>query len=151
MTLFEIKENLAKFQLVQCGLSHEMVHINPGSGIPEQIENTSELMYKRVSLCDRSLREFRLGCAHSNANLTFSRTIESLAETDPPTQHQMNEFDRVSVAIYMLDHRVGNLEKNRAEIEEELAECKLIHRGYINELKTIKSSIIARVDELINN
>ncbi|MFT5779209.1 MAG: hypothetical protein ACI837_002166 [Crocinitomicaceae bacterium] len=165
MTLLEIKETLEEFKLVHCGLSHEAVQIDPQTGMAEKLGSSGELgVYQRVQICEGPLRHYRLGCAHSTANKRFVEIIESTAKSDASIEQQLMEFNRVTSSIYALDHRVGNLEKDRAElldssieiartsaeVKSELAECKLIHRGYINELDTIKTAAITRIDELIH-
>ncbi|MBL4705953.1 MAG: hypothetical protein JKY54_15615 [Flavobacteriales bacterium] len=163
MNLFEIKQDLEKFQLVQCGLYHEKVAFNGETKMPISKGIGNQQEFKRVNLCDLSDRRKRLGCAHSMSNANFNQLIKDLALKDKSIGLLNLKFNVVVNSIYQLDHRAGYLEKDHAtsltpnnshpistsEIEKELLEVKAIHFGYISQLEGIKSDIILRINEML--
>jgi hypothetical protein len=73
-SILKILEAIQSFQIVQCQMHHEKVLTNSEAN-PIYNLLDGKLVFHRVNLCDRSLRNKRLGCAHSGVNLNFKRIL----------------------------------------------------------------------------
>ena len=163
MELAEVKEKLENFQLVQCGLSHEKVRLNPETSLPIKVKISEEEIFQRRDLCPADQRKKTLGCAHSSSNIAFERLIEDIASKDDTISLLKQRLNFQISEIYQLDHKKGDLEKARAKLmtrdllcseralirnDQEIKQCIALHRSQIKNLGAIKSAIIDRIDEL---
>ena len=154
--IVEILEIIQSFQIVQCQMHHEKVAVDVNTR-PIHNSLNGTLVFDRVNLCDKTLRNKRLGCAHSGANLNFERVLEQLETTLPQCKDQISKFTSaftsVVTNIYALDHKVGYLEHDLAvcklnfdtcgkdRLQNALHELKKDHREYMNLLLKIKTDI----------
>jgi hypothetical protein len=137
-------------------MHHEKVLANTDDRpIHHSLDNA--LVFDRVHLCVRSLRNKRLGCAHSRVNLNFERILEQLEIAVPQCMTQIfnykNEFKSLIIKMYALDHKVGHLEHDIAvcklnfdsygngKLEQVLLLLKTEHRQLVSLLSKIKTDI----------
>ena len=163
MTLTEIKQALEQYHVIQCEMHHELVELDKTTKLPIKSVIGGEEMYQRVNLCANEFRQYQLGCAHSISNNNFNSLIAPLAKEDVVIEQLQDQLNKVILNIYTLDHQKGDLEKQyaksitpnylgkvlTAEILENIAAVKLIHREYMSQLGAIKAALIQRIDELI--
>lgn len=159
MTIKDIKQNIEAFELVPCGLKHELVKLDADSKRPIKHSISDKNQYQRIELCSLSDRNKRLGCAHSASNARFNRLIDQLETDDDIVIELQKNINAVIFKIYMLDHKKGDLEKEYAicldknittqKIKEQLNECITLHKTYINNLKDLKNSLITLIDTML--
>jgi hypothetical protein len=163
--IIQLFENLQSFQIVQCQMHHEQVLTNSDEN-PMYNVLEDKHVFDRVKLCDSAIRNKRLGCAHSGANLNFERVLEQLETVLPKCSNQIleykNEFQSVVSKIYALDHKVGHLEHDIAvctlnfdihgkdKLEQILHVLKLEHTTLMNLLSTIKTDIEKLIQPEVN-
>ncbi|MDG5490029.1 hypothetical protein [Psychroserpens sp. SPM9] len=155
-SILQTLEALRSFQIVQCQMHHEKVATDQRNH-PKYNLQDGVIVFNRVNLCDAKLRNKRLGCAHSKANLNFETVLDTLISNLPQCKHQMStlksEFKSVVTKIYALDHRVGHIEherslcqlnsdsKKEANLTESLGVLKTEHHVLMNQLLKIKTDI----------
>lgn len=162
-SLEEIKNKLAAYEIVYCGMHHEKVALDPDSGKPLSDGDPNNPVYQRVALCDTSLRRVRLGCSHTSANNAFGNQLAVLCDTHPEFQPLKQKFDNKILALYSLDHRKGNLEAelaglldgrlpaNKEKIETQLEQCVTEHGGLMSDLKTIRDNILIQINAILGH
>ncbi|WP_040281250.1 hypothetical protein [Psychroserpens damuponensis] len=156
----ELLKRLHDFEVVQCQMLHEKVAVD-GSGHPIGNIFDDTLVFNRVNLCKQSLRNKRLGCAHSRVNLKFEQFLDDLKTALPNCMSQISgyktEFQTVVAKIYELDHKVGYLEHDIALCELNIDTCgkdKLqqslrVLKTNHGKLMTLLSKIKSDIEELI--
>lgn len=154
--IIKLLETIQSFQIVQCQMLHEKVAIGDDKK-PISKSQDDTLVFDRASLCEIKHRNKRLGCAHSGVNINFERALEHLTAELPQCVNQIsdfkNEFKSVVTKIYMIDHKVGNLEHDIAvcmltfdddgidKLEQSMRVLKAEHRRLMNCLSKIKTDI----------
>ena len=163
MTKQEIRQQLSEFNLVQCGLYHENILMDPETKEPCKNISSNEVQYLRVKLCPMEVRSKRLGCAHSISNKRFEDLMDELKSNDSEILELKNEFNTLFCKIYKLDHVKGELDKeliihdfdkseesrDRIQIKQDLQNSIETHNQLINELGILKEKLLKRVDQLI--
>lgn len=161
MTRQEIKQKLEAFELVQCGLKHELVKLDLGTKLPIKLTSSQDTEYQRISLCQLTDRQKRLGCAHSSSNAHFNRLIDALQTENLEIKTIQKKINNQIFNIYMLDHKKGDLEKEYAicldnqlttqSTKQQLKECIALHRTYMDNLKSLKNELITSIDTILLN
>lgn len=159
MSIQDIRNELDAFELVKCGLRHELVKLDAETKLPLKHTSSIETQFQRIDLCSNIIRNKRLGCAHSASNVNFNRLIDALNTENTEIKTIQKKINDQILDIYALDHKKGDLEKEYAicldkqmstqDVDKQLKECITIHSAYIDNLKTLKTNLITSIDTLL--
>lgn len=159
--LKEIHRELSMFKVVKCDMVHEKVLLSKESGLPAEANGLSTLV--RRDLCHKSVRDVRLGCAHSISNYGFNKLVGQLARHHQEFEKYPSEFDGIFLKIYQIDHLKGDLEKNLAESlleeddskkkasEEVIGDVVENHRSLLAQLDVLRLEVLQLLGEKILN
>lgn len=159
--LKEVYQALSMFKVLKCDMVHEKVLSNKATGLPQK--NISTSGFERMGLCPKSIRDFRLGCAHTVSNHNFMKHVRQLAESLQEFEKYPSELDRIFLEIYKIDHLKGDLEKglaeslfeeddsNRGRTEDSINEVLKDHRQLLDKLDVLRSMILLSLKEKIRN
>jgi hypothetical protein len=163
--IVQILETIQSFQIVQCQMHHEKVALDVNDKPIHNVQDDT-MIFDRVNLCHKAIRNKRLGCAHSGANLNFEHVLEQLKIALPKCTNQISEFisaiRSTVIKIYTLDHQVGYLEHDIAvcklncdtygkdKLEQSLVVLKANHKEYMSLLFKIKADIEQLIVSEIN-
>ena len=78
MTLQDIKRHIETFELVPCGLKHELVKLDSNSKLPIKHTISGRRSIQRIELCPLSDRNKRLGLRAFGLECKFYRLIDQL-------------------------------------------------------------------------
>ena len=163
MTIVEIQQKIASFQVVPCQLHHEIVQLDVNTQQPVKSGTIESPNYQRVSFCPKEIRKKRLGCAHSYANESFMETLNQLPKKDHVIEDLKTQMDEVICKIFVLDHQKGELEKDwakaleaknndtiiQSELQQQIATCIEQHTQVMTQLSALKERVVDRLGELI--
>ena len=162
MDIKEARIKIEAFELVPCGLYHELVERDANN---QPVMNTfsEENTFQRIQLCPSAIRRKRLGCAHSVSNTNFNDILNPLAEQFEEIKELQTKANNVILNIYALDHKKGDLEKEVAEqligmssrskeaINADIKRCIADHTEQVHALQNIKLLLLEAMDLILLN
>jgi hypothetical protein len=97
------------FRVIGCGLSHEEF---VATGFSSDTRRTG---VERRGFCRKDLRNKSLSCAHSMSWVYFLEQLKKYPDIYQRKQVQasLEKMDRIRAKIFKLDHRKGELEKQK--------------------------------------
>jgi hypothetical protein len=157
--LRSVRQQLAGYEVVQCGLAHERVvtATQDDHGISPDHPGWH---FKLKGFCARDSRAQRLGCAHTMVNDRYKKIVNTLIEADVASNFAapLAEIDAIVQAIYRSDHDKGRLEKlcgvlrvqddphALREVERRLEHLLAEHFKLIERLQLLHRDILGRID-----
>jgi uncharacterized small protein (DUF1192 family) len=108
----EIRERIARLQVVACRLAHERACWEDGGIVRQQVGGEDILVRP---LCGTNVRRRRLACAHTSARYAAERALLDLRKAGALGEDAcaafLRELHALGHQIHLLDHRKGDAEK----------------------------------------
>jgi hypothetical protein len=164
--LLQIREGLAQFRTVQCGLVHEKITGMQQTTIMEDTYTVQSYQFARVGFCAPHNRQWLLNCAHTMAAANYTHLLGQLEGTGIFVAKTLPVLDlkQTLTAIYLLDHRKGDAEKQLAllqlannntqaltETQLQLHQIQQEHIQLVTILTDLHQEILDRIDGLLSN
>ena len=119
--LSDLRRRVGSLHAVHCGLGHERILRAEGTQRPLPGPH-SDHGYERRGLCERSIRERRIGCTHTLARYALRDALAALeqrGESDGSVLLELSrELERLDLSISLLDHRMGAEQLDHARSSE---------------------------------
>jgi hypothetical protein len=111
----EIRERIARLQVVACRLAHERACWENGGIVRHQVGDEDVLVRP---LCSSHVRRRRLACAHTTARYAAEQALLDLRNAGALGEDAcaafLQELHALGHQIHLLDHRKGDAEKDLA-------------------------------------
>jgi len=159
-----LKIQLAQYKTFDCKLRHEnIIDVESNEGIGS-MGLPLESIVNRVGFCNHSFKSVVISCAHTSAAFKFKNLIKEISQQAEIPQNDLHikAFDDLLCEIYLLDHKIGSLEKEyafaefydkngieRKKIKLEMNRVVEKHSKLVVELELLRQTILTELNQLI--
>lgn len=169
--LQELHKTVSELRAVCCRMHHEeVVQTTPASHLVSEETSTSALQFERRGFCPHDFRSRQLACGHTTARYILHDALQELKSTQSTNNAEiteaLQEWNDLDGSIGRLDHRKGEAEKIRAElehqtctsnpefktmeeIEREIEQIGFTHKEYVERLESMRKKVLLWIEEVL--
>ena len=169
--LQELHKTVSGLRAVSCRMHHEeVVQTTHASHLSSEETSSSALQFERRGFCPHDFRSRQLACGHTTARYILHDALQELKNAQSANNTEiteaLQEWSNLDGSIGRLDHRKGEAEKIRAELEHqtctsnpefntmeeiegEIEEIGCTHKEYVERLENMRTNVLLWIEEVL--